>query len=297
MILPDFLQNLLHFFIAYGWVFSLPILERFWYIQKKPLLRQGFISDLLYPYHPFGIEFFIIMGVAIYVFPAEHNGYLQGYLSDKSFFYTMIILIILGEIVFYTAHYYSHKIPVLWEFHRVHHSSTTLDSLSTSRFHILDRALFTAPILIIIAYLAPRPEVVLIYEFARGFMDRFIHSNLNVPRSLHKLLISSPHFHRWHHAQDKEAWDTNFSGNFIFMDLIFKTAYDPDPSIKPPPTTFGEDGYTNNIILHQLLPFHFLLKKTQFYTVFCQKMNLYYQQIRDHKWHQQLSRFKWVREL
>jgi len=260
-------------FSSYGWVLVILGMERIWYIYKQPLWRPGLISDVLYTYQnvalqwlfwaktPIVVEGILTVFIATHFFPAQGDGFLQGSLADKSFAVNFLALIFFGETAFYAVHYACHKVPVLWEFHRVHHSSVIVDSFSTSRFHFFERVAFTLPNILCMTYFQVRLDVILIYFFFRTFMDRYIHSNINGPRWTHKLMVSSPHFHRWHHAIDPEARDKNFSGDFIFYDVLFNTAYDPDPKDKPPPSVFGEPGYTNNIIVQQLMPFVFLYRR------------------------------------
>jgi sterol desaturase/sphingolipid hydroxylase (fatty acid hydroxylase superfamily) len=260
-------------FSTYGWVLLLPVIEQVWYIQKQPLFRRGLISDIVYVYQnlllqllfvastPIIVEAILCNAITFHLFPSDGSGWLQNSLADKSFVLNFLALIFFGEIAFYTVHYCSHKIPFLWEFHRIHHTSVLIDSFATSRFHVLDRIAFTLPNLVCMAYFGVHPDVIMLYFFFRSFWDRYIHSNIDAPRWTHKLLLSSPKFHRWHHATDPEAQNKNFSGDFIFFDLLFGTAYDPDPKTKPQPTEFGEPRYSNNFIVHQFLPFYYLYQR------------------------------------
>ncbi len=259
-------------FSTYGWVLLLLLMERIWYFQKQPLLRPGFIWDVIYTYQNIVLQIIFLASAPIIVerilakmfaesyFPLE-GAFLQGALEDRSILLNFTVLIILGETVFYVAHYLAHRVSFLWEFHRVHHSSLIVDSFSTSRFHIFDRILFTLPTLLLMIYLKARPEAIVFYFFFRAFMDRYIHSNIPGPRWPHKLMFSSPIFHRWHHSTTPPLLHKyNFSGNFIFMDVLFGTAYDPDPKTHPLPAKFGEE-YSNNLFVQQVLPFVFLYKR------------------------------------
>ena len=261
------------FISTFGWFLLIPIMERIWCIYKQPFWRWSLISDTIYTYQGFALQFLFAASSPIFVevllntsvqlhfFPSDGMGYLQNSLATQPIWVNFIALIFFGEVAFYTAHYFSHKIPFLWEFHRVHHSSVIVDAFSTSRFHMFDRVLFTLPNLMCMAYFGATGEAVMYYFFMRNFMDRYIHSNIDAPRWTHKLMLSSPHFHRWHHSTDPAAQDTNFSGDFIFLDVLFGTAYDPSPKEKAPPREFGEVGYSNNLIVHQFLPFYHLYLK------------------------------------
>lgn len=260
-------------FSTYGWVLLLLIMERIWTFQKQPLLRPGFFWDVIYTYQnivlqiifwtatPVIVERILANWLTQTVFPIE-GAFLQGALADRSLVLNLAVLFLMGESIFYVAHYLAHKIPFLWEFHRVHHSSLIVDSFSTSRFHIVDRILFTLPNILLMIYFQARPEAIVLYFFFRAFMDRYIHSNIPGPRWPHKFMLSSPTFHRWHHSTNPPILhQKNFGGNFIFMDVLFGTAYDPDPKEHPLPARFGEADYSNNLIMQQVLPFYYLYKR------------------------------------
>lgn len=271
-------ETIIQHLSEYGWVLLILLMERIGHIYKQPLFRTGLVSDVLYTYQnvvlqllfatsaPIIIEGIATTAIAANFFPETGDGFLQNSLASQPLWANLIILILWGEIVFYTVHYYAHKIPFLWEFHRVHHSSRMVDSFSTSRFHVFDRFWFTFPNVLFMAYTGAVGDAIMIYFLMRTFMDRYIHANINGPRWTHKLLISSPHFHRWHHVTDRSIHNCNYSGDFIFMDVLFGTAYDPSPQEKTPPRPgeFGEPGYpsyADNIIVHQFLPFFFLYKR------------------------------------
>ena len=53
----------------------------------------------------------------------------------------LIGLFLIADFLGYLIHFLQHRIPVLWRFHRVHHSPKILNTLASSRFHPLDTAL------------------------------------------------------------------------------------------------------------------------------------------------------------
>src|SRR5262245_20304900 len=74
--------------------------------------------------------------VASYTTPIAHG---------EAYFSEMQARIILGIVLFFAAdfaswldHYLSHKIPFLWEFHKVHHSAEVLTPLTNYRVHPVD---------------------------------------------------------------------------------------------------------------------------------------------------------------
>ncbi len=51
----------------------------------------------------------------------------------------MIAIILAADLGFFIGHYLTHKVPLLWEFHKVHHSAPVLNPLTNYRFHPVDR--------------------------------------------------------------------------------------------------------------------------------------------------------------
>ncbi len=62
----------------------------------------------------------------------------------------------------YAAHWLLHRVDALWEFHKAHHSSPTLDWLATFRSHLVEQTLrrLVAPALLIVAGVPPDAVVV-----------------------------------------------------------------------------------------------------------------------------------------
>lgn len=254
-------QQWLQMLSLYGWIWIIPLIERLIPLKKQPLFRSGIINDLIHTYHPIHLWNMVNAAFVAWLvsYAQTHAGsgpYLRGALTDVHWVWSFLALLLMGHITFYVAHYYSHKIPLLWQFHRVHHSSRTLDSFSTSRFHIIDKALFATPYLMLVTYFQPDPALIFLYISFRDFWGRYGHGNI---KDAHWLgyILSNPKFHRWHHSNHPEAIDKNFSGEFNFMDYMFGTAYYPKDRL---PENFGEEDYSNNIIVQHCRPFVDIVK-------------------------------------
>lgn len=247
------LQQWLSLMDQYGWILLVPLLERLWPMQSQRQLRPGLISDVIHVYQPFTP--FLISAVAVYAatLPVDPGG-VREFLGTSPWYFSLVAVILFSEVTFYIVHRLTHAIPLLWEFHRVHHSSVSLDSFSTHRFHILDKALFGIPYLACVLFFAPDPQVVFFFAVFQSFWDRYGHANLNAPRFT-GYFITSPHFHRWHHEPTKTR--TNFSRDFVFMDYLFGTVYYPVQDAK----VFGEPGYSDNFFVQQWLPFKYLYQQ------------------------------------
>ena len=243
-------QSHLDVFSRYGALPLILLLERLFPMRQTPLFGRGWLSDSFYYYEPWiksAIFGWFLVEATKRVSIPEIRAFTQSLPLVGQFF----LVFVLTELVFYVMHRMMHAIPFLWEFHRVHHSSTQYYALMTKRLHLLDETLFGFPTLSMVLLLSPDPQVAFFLVFFRRFMDLYGHSNINGPRFTGFFLVT-PHFHAWHHSNHPAAMDKNFSRDTVFLDYLFGTAYYPKGQI---PTTFGEPTYTTNYFRQQIQPF------------------------------------------
>ena len=240
----------------YGWIWLIPIVERLIPLKGQRLIRPGMVNDLIHTYHRFHLWTIVnaVLASWLITYAQTHEGqgpYLRGALIDAHWSLNFIAILFFGHVTFYASHYACHKVPMLWQFHRVHHSSVYLDSFSTSRFHVIDKTLFAAPYLMLVTYFQPDPGMVFLFITFNDFWGRYGHGNIKDPHWL-GYFMSNPKFHRWHHSNHPDAIDKNFSAEFNFLDWIFGTAYYPKEQV---PEDFGSGEYSNNIIVQHYQPF------------------------------------------
>ncbi len=144
------------------------------------------------------------------------------------------IAVILADFCAYWGHRAQHRIPLLWRFHAVHHTSTEVNWLAAYREHPLD-GLYTQA-------LVNLPAILLGVDFGawlgvvvfRGAWAIFVHSNVHVPLGPLKWLFGAPEFHRAHHAVDARGHYANLAP---WLDVLFGTH---GPAGEP--TRFGVEG-------------------------------------------------------
>ncbi len=155
--------------------------------------------------------------------------------------YTLIAILAYDFAVF-IAHWLMHKIPALWEFHKVHHSAEVLNPLTLFRMHPVDlfinaliAALCNGVAIAGYFYLTNQvPQemtlyglnVVLFLFYFTGYNLRHSHIWLNYPVWLSHILCS-PAQHQIHHSADPKHWDRNMGLIFAFWDKMWGTLYVP----------------------------------------------------------------------
>ena len=137
-----------------------------------------------------------------------------------------VVSFVILDFAVWLEHVASHKIPLLWRIHRMHHADTGFDVTTGLRFHpleILLSMLWKAAV--VIALGAPVISV-LIFEIVLNATSMFNHSNVRigkeVDRRLRRILVT-PDMHRVHHSSYRRETDSNYGFNFPFWDRLFGT--------------------------------------------------------------------------
>ena len=106
-----------------------------------------------------------------------------------------------------------HRVPVLWQMHKVHHSDRNLDVSSALRFHPLElivSILYKSAWIVILGVPVP---VVVAFEIWLNANALFNHSNINLPRGVDRILrtfLVTPDFHFVHHSIVPSEQQHNF---------------------------------------------------------------------------------------
>lgn len=168
------------------------------------------------------------------------------YLFEIPLWLKLVLGVMLFDFVTYWFHRMSHLTPVLWRFHRVHHSDTTMDASTFFRGHPIETFLWFGTSNIIAAGIFGLDLIALGLYFLVSTPFFFLeHSNIKFPVWLDKtfgLIFTTPNIHKVHHEQDQYYTDSNFSDIFILWDRLFGTfKYKPPEQINFGLKEFEED--------------------------------------------------------
>ena len=134
--------------------------------------------------------------------------------------------IALFDFTIYWVHRWNHEVPFLWRFHAIHHSTEDLDWISGFRNHPLEAAIIAPPFILLLAagFDAEFTGILAVVQIVTGL---FLHANVRWRwRPLHRVVIT-PEFHHWHHTNDPQAINTNYSVFLPLWDMIFGTYFMP----------------------------------------------------------------------
>ncbi|WP_026942629.1 sterol desaturase family protein [Hellea balneolensis] len=166
--------------------------------------------------------------------------------ADWPIWFEITLAFILLDFAIYLQHVISHRVPLFWRLHKVHHTDRDLDASSAVRFHpaeIILSMIYKCGVVLIIG---PAALAVLIFEICLNASAIFNHANLKLPLGLDKALrvfIVTPDMHRVHHSVIESETNKNFGFNFSIWDKLFGT-YKAQPEA-------GHDGMIIGLSEHQ----------------------------------------------
>jgi sterol desaturase/sphingolipid hydroxylase (fatty acid hydroxylase superfamily) len=236
-------------------------LEKLWGLRRQKLFRKAFATDLVY-YFLSGIlpRLLLILPLSLLARLAHHffAGSLYQWTAALPLVVRVILAAAVGDIGSYWGHRWSHEIPWLWRFHSVHHSAEEMDWLINTRAHPVD-LIFTrlcgyVPMYVLGlaqpmagAQLDAVPVIVIVLG---AFWGYFIHANLRWRFGWLEYLVSTPHFHHWHHTSSQASINKNYSALLPGVDALFGTLYLPDKSW---PEQYGTQEPVPETLAAQLL--------------------------------------------
>ena len=137
-----------------------------------------------------------------------------------------IVATLLLDYTLYLWHIGTHRVPVLWRFHLVHHVDLDLDASTAVRFHAGELALSVPWRLAQIALIGVSPASLAAWQSLTLASILFHHSNTALPARVERTIeyvLVTPRMHAIHHSVDREQRDRNFSSGLSLWDRLHRT--------------------------------------------------------------------------
>lgn len=154
-----------------------------------------------------------------------------------------VVVVMASDGSFFVSHWLRHRIPFLWEFHKIHHSAEVMTPFTTFRSHPVDQLISGTLAGVAIGIVVGAFDFVYAGEhqminvwganalvFASNLVGgplRHSHVPLRYGSWLDRVVISPAH-HQLHHSTDPAHWNRNFGGIFAFWDALAGTLVVPE---------------------------------------------------------------------
>lgn len=138
----------------------------------------------------------------------------------------VFLVVLILDFAIWLQHLITHKVPILWRLHRVHHADVDMDVTTAIRFHPVEIALSMLLKIGLVYLLGPAAIAVVLFEIILNGTAMFNHSNLALPRwldsAVRKVLVT-PDMHRVHHSVHRAEHDSNYGFSLSIWDKLFGT--------------------------------------------------------------------------
>ena len=204
----------------------------------QSVFRSEWVTDIGYflsTHLPIQVTTFLILLPATQLTGILNVPALSGAVARLPLVVQFFLAVVVADLAEYAIHRAFHKVPFMWRFHAIHHSSRALDWIAGSRSHLVDdvvvRGFILIPMMLVFSH-----EMMLAYLFFVNLHATWTHCNFGPTIKWLEPYLIQPRYHHWHHTSQKEAIDRNFAIHFPWIDRIFGTHYLPPDKW---PDTYG----------------------------------------------------------
>ena len=117
---------------------------------------------------------------------AGHLGWGLFNLLNWPLWVEFILTLLILDFMIWAQHWATHKIPLLWRLHQVHHADVDFDVSTAIRFHPVEIALSMVLKIGIVYALGPMAWAVVVFEILLNGTALFNHANIALPVWLDK---------------------------------------------------------------------------------------------------------------
>ena len=170
-----------------------------------------------------------------------HPGLLKDDILLRCLF--LVLGLLTRDFASFYVHYLQHRVPLFWEFHKVHHAPETLIPPTARRLHPLDElmniageGLLFGSVVGVQAGLTGLPAGALLVEAALLYalcniltFSPLRHSHIDLRLGFFERIVFSPAHHQMHHSVEVAHWDKNFGSIFPVWDRLWGTYLTPVP--------------------------------------------------------------------
>ena len=231
-----------HWGSYFYWLIAISLL--FWTLEYiipwrkgQSIVRKDFWLDVFYMFFNFFIFYLIGFAGVAKVGVDLFNDFLSLFgvdnlvaieLNKLPYWLMILILFITRDFIQFNVHRLLHKVPKLWEFHKVHHSVQEMGFAAHLRFHWMENIVYKSIQYVPLAMLGFDLVDFFIADLIAIGIGHFNHSNIKVALGPFKYLFNNPQMHIWHHAKTiPNQTGVNFGISLSVWDYLFKTDYIP----------------------------------------------------------------------
>lgn len=142
----------------------------------------------------------------------------------------LALMFVIADFIQWNVHRWLHKVPWLWEFHKLHHSVKEMGFAAHLRFHWMETVIYKSVQYIPLAMIGFGISDFFVIHIMALLIGHLNHANLNWDYGPLKYVFNNPKMHIWHHAKElppDRPYGMNYGISLSLWDYLFKTAHVP----------------------------------------------------------------------
>lgn len=232
-------HNYFYWLTGISLLFLVLELAKPWHNTEKGPFRRDFWLDLFYMYFNFFLFSLVVFNAASDVGVKLFNDFLASFgvenlvaieVASWAPWVQLLVLFVFRDFIHWWVHRLLHRVPFLWEFHKVHHSVKEMGFAAHLRFHWMENVVYRGLEYIPLAMIGFGIDDFLIVHLIALAIGHWNHSNVNVDIGPLRYIFNNPRFHIWHHSRDLtlgERYGVNYAISLSVWDYLFGTAVVP----------------------------------------------------------------------
>lgn len=232
-------HNYFYWLIGVSVLFFLLEIARPWR-KDQARFRKDFWLDFFYMFFNFFLFSLIFYNALSDVFVELFNDFLGLFgitnlvalhIEEWPKVAQLIMMFVLRDFIQWWVHRLLHRVPFLWEFHKVHHSVEQMGFAAHLRFHWMENIVYRTIEYLPLAMIGFGIDDFFIVHIIALTIGHWNHGNFTLNIGPLKYLFNNPEMHIWHHAYalpEDRKYGVNFGLSLSIWDYLFKTNYIPE---------------------------------------------------------------------
>ncbi len=142
----------------------------------------------------------------------------------------LLLMFLVVDFVHWNVHRLLHRVPWLWEFHKLHHSVKEMGFAAHLRFHWMESVVYKTIQYIPLAMIGFGIQDFFVVHMFGVLVGHLNHANVGWDYGPLRYVLNNPKMHIWHHAKElpnSHRFGVNYGLTLSIWDYVFKTAYVP----------------------------------------------------------------------
>jgi len=207
--------------------------------KNQPIIRKDFWLDAFYMFFNFFLFSLIVYNSLSNVFVEAFNDFLGLFgitnlvaieVNSWPIWGQFLLMFLVADFIQWNTHRLLHRVPWLWEFHKVHHSVEQMGFAAHLRYHWMETIVYKSIQYVPLAMIGFGLDdffILHIFTIAIGHLN---HANIRLTYGPLKYILNNPVMHLWHHAKHlpEGSHGVNYGISLSIWDYLFGTAYIPN---------------------------------------------------------------------